>query len=315
MIKLRVAGRCGDTDPHDFVLGGRRARMTTEPLDPDDTFDLGDGLAVSRLGFGAMRLTGEDVIGTPADERAARSVLRRAVDLGVDFVDTADSYGPGVSERLIGEELDADDDVVVASKAGLLRNRDGNWIPHGDPDFLRNQVLCSLDRLSTDSIDLYQLHRPDPEVPFEESVHAFAEMKDAGQIDRVGLSNVSVDQLETAREVVEIATVQNRYDVGNRGEEDVLRACEGYDIGFVPWGPMYAVEEDGVAGVLEAVADEHDDTTPRQVALAWLLERSDVTLPIPGTSSVEHLESNVTASRLELTDDDVAKLDGIDPQS
>ncbi|GAA0507718.1 Predicted oxidoreductase [Halorubrum aquaticum] len=289
--------------------------MTTEHVDPDDTFDLGDGLSVARFGFGAMRLTGEDIVGTPEDERAARSVLRRAVDLGVDFVDTADSYGPGVSERLIGEELDADDDVVVASKAGLLRNRDGDWIPHGDPDFLRNQVLCSLDRLRTDSIDLYQLHRPDPDADFEESVHAFAEMKDAGQIDRVGLSNVSVEQLEAAREVVEIATVQNRYDVGNRDEEDVLRACEEYGVGFIPWGPMYAVEEDGAAGVLEDVADGHGEgTTPRQVALAWLLDHSDVTLPIPGTSSVEHLESNVAASRLELADRDVRKLDGIDPQ-
>lgn len=289
--------------------------MVTEHGDPDDTFDLGDGLAVSRLGFGAMRLTGEDVIGAPGDEHTARSVLRRAVDLGVDFVDTADSYGPGVSERLIGEELDADDDVVVASKAGLLRNRDGDWIPHGDPDFLRNQVLCSLDRLSTDSIDLYQLHRPDSDADFADSVHAFAEMKDAGQIDRVGLSNVSIEELETAREIVDIATVQNRYDVGNRDEEDVLRACEGYDIGFVPWGPMYAVEEEDARDVLEAVADGHGgDTTAHQVALAWLLDRSDVMLPIPGTSSVEHLESNLGAAHLELTDDDVRKLNGIDPR-
>ncbi|WP_066416032.1 aldo/keto reductase [Halorubrum aethiopicum] len=288
--------------------------MVTEHVDPDDTFDLGGDLTVNRLGFGGMRVTGEDIVGRPADERAAKSVIRRAVDLGVDFVDTADSYGPGVSERLIGEELGADDDVVVASKAGLLRNREGDWIPHGDPDFLRNQVLCSLDRLGTDSIDLYQYHRPDPDADFEASVHAFAEMKDAGQIDRVGLSNVSVEQLETAREIVEIATVQNRYDVGNRDEEDVLRACESHGVGFIPWGPMYAVEEDEVAEVLEAVAADHDGATPRQVALAWLLEHSDVTLPIPGTSSVGHLESNVAASRLELTDDDVARLDGIDPR-
>ena len=289
--------------------------MATEHVDPDDTFDLGDGLAVSRLGFGAMRLTGDDIIGTPGDEAAARSVLRRAVDLGVDFVDTADSYGPGVSERLIGEELDAGDDVVVASKAGLLRNRDGDWIPHGDPDFLRNQVLCSLDRLSTDSIDLYQLHRPDPDADFEASVHAFAEMKDAGQIDRVGLSNVSVEQLETARERVDIATVQNRYDVGNRGEEDVLRACEAYGIGFIPWGPLYAVEEEGPGEVLEAVAGRRDGATARQVALAWLLDHSEVTLPIPGTSSVEHLESNVAAAGVELTDEDVRELDAIDPRA
>jgi aryl-alcohol dehydrogenase-like predicted oxidoreductase len=288
--------------------------MATERVDPDDTFDIGGDLTVNRLGFGGMRVTGGDVVGRPADERAAKSVIRRAVDLGVDFVDTADSYGPGVSERLIGEEIGADDDVVVASKAGLLRNRDGDWIPHGDPDFLKNQVLCSLDRLGVDAVDLYQLHRPDPDADFEASVHAFAEMKDAGQIAHVGLSNVSVEQLETAREIVDVATVQNRYDVGNRDEEDVLRACERYDVGFVPWGPMYAVEEDDVAEVLEAVAADYGDATPRRVALAWLLEHSDVTLPIPGTSSVDHLESNVAAARLDLTDEDVRKLDGIDPR-
>ncbi|MFC5277978.1 aldo/keto reductase [Halorubrum rubrum] len=288
--------------------------MTTERVDPADTFDIGGDLTVNRLGFGGMRVTGEDVVGRPADERAARAVIRRAVDLGVDFVDTADSYGPGVSERLIGEELGADDDVVVASKAGLLRNREGDWIPHGDPDFLRNQVLCSLDRLGTDSVDLYQYHRPDPDVDFEASVHAFAEMRDASQIDHVGLSNVTVDQLETAREIVEIATVQNRYDVGNRDEEDVLRACEGYGIGFIPWGPMYAVEEDDVDDVLETVAGGYDDATPRQVALAWLLQHSEVMLPIPGTSSVDHLKSNVAAAHLDLTDGDVRKLDGIDPR-
>ncbi|WP_423750754.1 aldo/keto reductase [Salinirarus marinus] len=278
-----------------------------------DTFDVGGDLTVHRLGFGAMRLTGEDIIGPPADERAARAVVRRAVDLGIDFVDTADSYGPGVSERLLGEELGGDD-AVVASKAGLLRNRDGDWLPHGDPDYLRNQVLCSLDRLGTDTIDLYQFHRPDPDVDFEDSIHAFAEMKDAGQIRHVGLSNVTVEQLETAREIVDVATVQNRYNVGNRDDEDVLRACEAYDVGFIPWGPMYTVDEEGVAGTLEEVADAHD-ATRRQVALAWLLHHSDVTLPIPGTSSVDHLESNVAASRLSLTDGEMAALNAVDPQS
>ena len=204
-----------------------------------------------------------------------------------------------------------DDDVAVASKAGLLRHRDGDWRPHGDPEYLHNQVLCSLDRLRTDTIDLYQYHRPDPDTPFEESVRAFAEMKDAGQIAHVGLSNVSVEQLETAREIVDIATVQNRYNVGNRDDEDVLQACQEYDVGFIPWGPLYTVGNDDVAPVLSEVAEAHD-ATRRQVALAWLLHRSDVTLPIPGTSSVEHLESNVDASKLELTGADVAKLDAID---
>jgi aryl-alcohol dehydrogenase-like predicted oxidoreductase len=213
---------------------------------------------------------------------------------------------------LLGEELTDENGVVVASKAGLLRNRDGDWVPHGRPDYLHNQVLCSLDRLRTDTIDLYQLHTPDSETDFEASVQAFAEMKDAGQIEHVGLSNVSVSQLETAMDLVEIATVQNEYNIGNRDDEDVLRACEEYDIGFIPWGPMYTVEETGVAGTLETVADAHG-ATPRQIALAWLLEHSDVMLPIQGTSSVEHLESNVAASRIEL-DEDLAVLNEIDPQ-
>ena len=287
--------------------------MASDTTGRSDTFDVGGDLTVDRLGFGAMRVTGEDIIGRPADEEAAKRVLRRAVELGVDFVDTADSYGPGVSERLIGEALGDPDDVAIASKAGLLRNREGDWLPHGDPDFLRNQVLCSLDRLGTDTIDLYQYHRPDPDTDFEASVHAFAEMKDAGQIAHVGLSNVTVEQLETAMEVVEIATVQNRYNVGHRDDEDVLRACERDDVGFIPWGPMYAVDQEGPAAVLDEVA-ERRDATPQQVALAWLLEHSDVTLPIPGTSSVEHLESNVAAAELSLTDEDMAALDGIDPR-
>lgn len=279
-----------------------------------ETFDIGGELTVNRLGFGAMRVTGEDIIGRPADEGEAKRVLRRAIDLGVDFVDTADSYGPGVSERLIGEALGDPVDAVVASKAGLLRNREGDWLPHGDPDFLKNQVLCSLDRLGTDTIDLYQYHRPDPDTDFEASVHAFAEMKDAGQIAHVGLSNVTVEQLETAMEIVDVATVQNRYNVGHRDDEDVLRACEDHGVGFIPWGPMYTVDEAGVAGALDEVGDRRD-ATRRQVALAWLLEHSDVTLPIPGTSSVEHLESNVAAAELSLTEEDVRALNDIDPQT
>jgi len=277
------------------------------------TFDIGGELTVDRLGFGAMRVTGEDIVGRPDDEEAAKEVLRRAVDRGVDFVDTADSYGPGVSERLIREALGDPDDVVIASKAGLLRNRDGDWLPHGDPDFLRNQVLCSLDRLGTDTIDLYQYHRPDPDTDFEASVHAFAEMRDADQIAHVGLSNVTVEQLETATDIVDVATVQNRYNVGHRDDEDVLRACEDHGVGFIPWGPMYAVEEGESAAVLAEVADRRD-ATPQQVALAWLLDHSDVTLPIPGTSSVDHLESNLAAADLSLTDEDRAALDAVDPR-
>ena len=277
------------------------------------TFDVGGELTVNRLGFGAMRVTGEDVISRPDDEDEAVEVLRRAVDRGVDFVDTADSYGPGVSERLIGEALGDPDDVVVASKAGLLRSREGEWLPHGDPDFLKNQVLCSLDRLGTDTIDLYQYHRPDPDTDFEASVHAFAEMKDAGQVAHVGLSNVTVEQLEAATDIVEIATVQNRYNVGRRDDEDVLRACEDHGVGFIPWGPMYAVDDGEAGEVLDEIAVCRD-ATPRQVSLAWLLDHSDVTLPIPGTSNVDHLESNLAAADLSLTDEDLAALNAVDPQ-
>ncbi|MYL15957.1 oxidoreductase [Halorubrum terrestre] len=287
--------------------------MASNTTSGSDTFEIGGELTVNRLGFGAMRITGEDIIGRPEDEADAKDVLRRAVELGVDFVDTADSYGPGVSERLIGEALGDPDDVVVASKAGLLRNREGEWLPHGDPDFLKNQVLCSLDRLGTDTIDLYQYHRPDPDTDFEESVHAFAEMKDAGQVAHVGLSNVTVEQLETAMEIVDIATVQNRYNVGHRDDEDVLAACEDHGVGFIPWGPMYAVDDEDAGEVLDEVA-ERRDATPQQVSLAWLLDHSDVTLPIPGTSSVDHLESNLAAADLTLTDEDRAALNRVDPQ-
>ncbi|WP_232687149.1 aldo/keto reductase [Halobacterium zhouii] len=271
------------------------------------TFDIGGELSVNRLGFGAMRITGEDIIGAPQDENEAHRVLQRAVDLGVDFIDTADSYGPGVSERLIGEALD-DGDAVVATKAGLLRNESGDWLAHGDPDYIRNQVLCSLDRLDTDTIDLYQFHRPDPDTPFEDSVHAFAELKDDGLVNHVGLSNVSVEQLETARDIVDVATVQNSYNVADREHEDVLEVCEENDIGFIPYFPMGAGDLGEKRDTLEDIADEHDATV-RQVALAWLLEHSPVTLPIPGTGSVDHLESNVAASQLELTDDNLARLD------
>ena len=272
-----------------------------------DTFDIGGDLTVHRLGFGAMRITGEGIIGEPGDVENAKEVLRTAVDLGVDFVDTADSYGPGVSERLIREALHPYDDVVVATKGGLLRNRDTDWLPHGDPDYLRNAHLCSLDRLGVDSIDLYQYHRPDPDVPFEDSVEALAELKDDGVIEHVGLSNVSVEQVEEAREMVEVATVQNRYSVVDRESEDVLEACEEYGIGFIPWFPVGAGDLGDKGDVLEEVAAAHDASV-YQVALAWLLAHSPVTLPIPGTSSLEHLEENVAASALELTDDEVARL-------
>jgi hypothetical protein len=276
------------------------------PAHESGTFDIGGDLTVHRLGYGAMQLTGEGVIGPPDDEAAARDLLGRAVELGIDFVDTADSYGPGVSERLL-REAGVADDVVVATKAGLLRNAGGDWLPHGDPNYIRNQVLVSRDRLGVDTIDLYQYHRPDPDVPFEESVLAFAELKDEGFVDHVGLSNVSVDQLELARDHVAVATVQNRYSVANRDHEDVLAACEEYGIGFVPWFPLGSGDLGGLGETIDEVAAAHD-ATRYQVALAWLLEHSDVTLPIPGTASADHLAENVAAAGIELTADEYARL-------
>ncbi|WP_256298093.1 aldo/keto reductase [Haloarchaeobius salinus] len=277
-----------------------------------ETFDLDGETTVNRLGFGAMRLTGEDIIGPPDDEAEARRVAQRAVELDVDLVDTADSYGPGVSERILGEAIDCRrDDLVVATKGGLLRNRDGDWLPHGDPDYLRNAVLCSRDRLGVDTIDLYQYHRPDPDTDFEDSIHALAELKDDGVVDHVGVSNVSVEQLETALDIVDVATVQNRFNVGYREESDVLAACEDHGIGFIPWYPLGASElDDDVAAAVDDVADAHD-ASQQQVAIAWLLGHSDVTLPIPGTGSVAHVEENVAASALELTDDEMARLDAV----
>ncbi|WP_254272618.1 aldo/keto reductase [Haloarcula marina] len=271
------------------------------------TFDIGGDLTVKRLGFGAMRITGEDIIGEPDDVENARAVLKRAVELGVDFIDTADSYGPGVSERLIGETLDTErDDLVVATKGGLLRNTEADWLPHGDPDYLRNAQLCSRDRLRMDPLDLYQYHRPDPDTDFEESVHALAEMKDEGLVRHVGLSNVSVEQLDRARDIVDIATVQNQYNVANRDAEAVLEACENYGVGFIPWFPLAAGSLDDVAGIDEVAANH--DATPHQIALAWLLRHSDVTLPIPGTASLDHLEQNVAASAIELTAEEYEQL-------
>jgi len=271
-----------------------------------DTFDIGGELTVHRLAFGAMRLTGEDIIGRPDDEDEAREVLQRAVELNVDFIDTADSYGPGVSERIVREAIEPED-AVVGTKAGLLRNKSGDWIPHGDPDFFRNQILCSLDRLGVESIDLYQLHTPDVDCSFEDAVNTFAELKDDGLVDHVGLSNVSVEQLDQARDVVDVATVQNEYNVGNRDHEDVLEACEDAGIGFISYFPIGGGELGEKKSVLEDVAENHD-ATPRQVALAWLLQHSPVTIPIPGTSSVEHLEQNVAASALELDEEAMKRL-------
>jgi len=298
--------------PADIFLPGGQYRCMTRTKE-SDTFDIGGEFTVNRLGYGAMRITGENIIGPPDDEQAARDLLQHAVENGVDFIDTADSYGPGVSERLIGEALDTDtgethEDIVVATKAGLLRNTSGRWLPHGDPDYIRNQVLASRDRLDVETIDLYQFHRPDPDTPFEASVETFAELKDQGLVDQVGLSNVSVEQLETAREIVDVATVQNQYNIANRNSEAVLEACEEYGIGFIPWYPLASGDLGAVGTALDEIAGKHD-ATRHQIAIAWLLKHSDVTLPIPGTSSIEHLEENIASGGIELTDEEYARLD------
>src|SRR5699024_4173813 len=253
----------------------------------------------------AMRLTGEDIIGPPDDEEEAKDVLSRATELGVDFIDTADSYGPAVSERLIGEELAPYEDTFVATKGGLWRDdRDGSWPKCGQPGYIRNSILGSLDRLQTDQIDLYQYHRPDPEVDYAEAVNTFATLKDEGKVKHVGVSNASVEQIETARDVCEIATVQNEYNVGDRESEEVLEYCEDNGIGFIPWAPLGSGELDG----LDEVADNHD-ATEYQVGLAWLLQHSPVMLPIPGTGSVDHVEENIAASDIELTDEEIETIE------
>jgi aryl-alcohol dehydrogenase-like predicted oxidoreductase len=276
------------------------------PLDDTcDTFAIGGDLPVHRLGFGAMRITGPNVLGDPADVSGAKRVLARARELGVDFVDTADAYGPGTSERLLAE-AGVPDDAVVATKGGLLRSPDGDWLRRGDPDYLRNAVLCSLDRLGVDTVDLYQYHAPDPDVPIETSMQALADLADRGLIRHVGVSNVSVEQLERARDVVDVATVQNEYSVINRAHDDVLDVCEDEGIGFVPYFPLGGGSL-GDRAALDDVAAAHD-ATRRQVALAWLLHRSPVVLPIPGTSTVGHLEANVAAAAIDLSDDEMARL-------
>jgi pyridoxine 4-dehydrogenase len=272
------------------------------------TFDIGGELTVTRLGFGAMRITGEGVWGDPADVEGALAVLRTLPELGVDLIDTADSYGPEVSERLIHDALHPYDGVVVATKCGLTRHGPGIWAPLGRPEYLRQGCLMSLRRLGVDRIDLFQLHRIDPKVPADEQFGTLRELQEEGLVRHVGLSQVSVEEIEAARAVLPIATVQNLYNVANRESEDVLRHCEANGIGFIPWFPLAAGELAEPGGVVAEVAEAHG-ATPGQVALAWLLQRSPVVMPIPGTSSVAHLRENVAAATLALTDDEMARLD------
>jgi pyridoxine 4-dehydrogenase len=271
------------------------------------TLDIGGDLTVRRLGFGAMRLTGRGIWGEPPDHDEAIAVLRRAVELGVNFIDTADSYGPFVSERLIAEALHPyPDDLVIATKGGLVRPGPGRWPADGRPQHLRAVCDESLQRLRLEQIPLYQFHRPDPKVPFEDSVGMLVELKREGKIRHIGLSNVTDAHLDQAMRLTPIASVQNRYSPVDRSSESMLERCEVESMAFLPWAPMEGGGIDRDA-VVTRLAKAHD-ATAHQVALAWLLARSPVMLPIPGTGSVAHLEENMGAASLQLTPKEVAEL-------
>lgn len=275
------------------------------------TFALAGETMVNRLGFGAMRITGDGIWGEPRDPQEARAVLRRAVELGVNLIDTADSYGPEVSERLIAEALHPyPDGLVIATKGGFQRPGPNRWVEDGRPEHLRQAVEGSLRRLRLERIDLYQLHRIDPKVPAADQFGTLAELRSQGKVRHVGLSEVRVDEIEAARQVVPIVSVQNRYSLADRGSEDVLGYCEREGLGFLPWFPLAVGRLAGAGGVLGEAAARHE-ATPAQVALAWLLRRSPVILPIAGTSSVAHLEENVAAAGLEIDDDELEAVGSI----
>jgi aryl-alcohol dehydrogenase-like predicted oxidoreductase len=278
------------------------------PATASGTFALGGQLVVHRLGFGAMQLTGPGIWGEPSDREECVRVLRRAVELGVDLIDTADSYGPYVSEELIRAALRPyPDGLVIATKAGFVRTGPGVWKMVGRPEYLRQECEMSLRRLGLEQIPLYQLHRIDPAVPLEEQVGELADLQAEGKIRLIGLSEVTVEQIRAARAVAGIVSVQNRYNLVDRGSEDVLTYCERERIGFIPWFPLATGDLARREGPLSAMS-ERLGATPAQLALAWLLHRSPVMLPIPGTSTVAHLEENIEAALVGLTDDQVAQL-------
>jgi pyridoxine 4-dehydrogenase len=265
------------------------------------TFEIGGDLPVSRLGYGAMRITGDGIWGEPKDRETAKKVLQRAVEFGVNFIDTADSYGPAVSEPLIGEALSPyAKGVVIATKAGLTRQGPNKWLPVGRPEYLIQQVEMSLRFLKVERIDLWQLHRIDPKVPVEESLGAIKKLQEQGKIRHVGLSEVKPHEIDKARKVIEIVSVQNQYNLGDRQHEDVVEYCTSHNIAFIPWFPVAAGKLAQPGGKLDAAAKAHGATVS-QLSLAWLLQRSPVILPIPGTSSVQHLEENIAAADVKLS--------------
>ncbi|NKJ07916.1 MULTISPECIES: aldo/keto reductase [unclassified Rhizobium] len=271
------------------------------------TFKVGD-YTINRLGFGSMRLTGRGVWGPPADIEQALATLRRAPELGINFIDTADSYGPDVAEELIGKALVGRKDILVATKAGLRRPGPDQWVPHGRPEYLIERAKGSLKKLGVERIGLWQLHRIDPRVPMQDQFAAIRQLLDEGVIANAGLSEVSISEIEIASRYFKVATVQNRYNLVDRGSEDVLDYCEQNGIGFIPWFPLAAGDLARPGGVLDSLAKQHA-ATPGQIALAWMLKRSPVMLPIPGTSKVTHLEQNVAAARIQLSADEFHELD------
>jgi pyridoxine 4-dehydrogenase len=297
-----------------FFAGGSEVIFgATSPtsVDSNSIFRIGGDLPVNRLGFGAMRLTGEGIWGWPPDRANALKVLKRAVELGVNLIDTADAYGPEVDELLIAEALyPYPKDLVIATKGGNTRPGPGQWVPDGRPEYLKQCVDKSLKRLRLERIDLYQLHRIDPKVPMEDSLGAIKEMQDAGKIRHVGLSEVSPDEVKRARKVVPIVSVQNQYNIGNRKWEDTLTYCEKESLGFMPWSPIGGSRGLKAGDTLEAAAKNHGVTVV-QLAMAWLLHRSPNMLPIPGTSSVAHLEENVAAAKLKLTPEEWKAIDAL----
>ena len=303
-----------------LLAGGSRAifaaaSSTAPNLATNSVWKLGSDLPVNRLGFGAMRITGEGIWGWPPDRNNALKVLRRAVELGVNLIDTADAYGPETSELLIAEALHPyPKGLVIATKGGLTRPERDEWVPNGRPEHLKEAVEGSLKRLRLQRIDLYQLHRVDPKVPMEESLGALKEMQDAGKIRHVGLSNVSSDEIVRARKILPIVTVQNRYNIEDRKSEDVLAYCERESLGFMPWFPIGGGRGLKPENALERVARERGVSVV-QTALAWLLERSPVMLPIPGTSSVAHLEENVAAAAIKLTPAEWQAIDALAKRS
>jgi pyridoxine 4-dehydrogenase len=271
------------------------------------TIDVGGDLTVNRLGFGAMRITGDGIWGSPADRDEAKAVLRRAIELGVNFIDTADSYGPNVSEELIAEALfPYPDDLVIATKGGLERTGPGRWPVNGRPEHLTEACEGSLRRLRLDQIPLYQFHRPDPAVPLEDSIGALVTLKEQGKIRHIGVSNVTEDQLRRAQGLTPVVSVQNRYNIDDRRSEPLVDLCEQEQMVFLPWAP---IQDLGSNSAVQEMARRHD-ASPRQIVLAWLLARSPSILPIPGTGSVSHLEENIAAAAIKLSPAEIASLTG-----